>query len=258
MTCLKYILMPLLGGIIGYITNDIAIKMLFWPRKAIYIGKWKLPFTPGLIPRQKDRIARSIGNVVSAQLLNAETLQASLLSDDSLKVLRVKAAEFVDGLAVNEDTIRTFAAKYVDQEKFEAAVASARENIEHIIIQKITEADIGASVIARTVRLLNERLKEKLNIGIQALLFNKEFMEQIETVVSSAINDLIRTMAPDIVHTEIQKISNELLDRRFCDLNQDHQEKIPGLINRFVALYERILAANIGKIVRAVDISEII
>ena len=30
---------PLVGGVIGYITNDIAIKMLFHPKKAIYIGK---------------------------------------------------------------------------------------------------------------------------------------------------------------------------------------------------------------------------
>lgn len=47
---IKYILMPFLGGIIGYITNGIAIKMLFRPRKAVYLGHWKIPFTPGLIP----------------------------------------------------------------------------------------------------------------------------------------------------------------------------------------------------------------
>ena len=58
---LKLILAPVLGGVIGYITNDLAIRMLFRPRKAVYIGKLHVPFTPGLIPQQKERIAASIG-----------------------------------------------------------------------------------------------------------------------------------------------------------------------------------------------------
>lgn len=34
---LSYIIAPLLGGVIGYITNDIAIRMLFRPHTAKYI-----------------------------------------------------------------------------------------------------------------------------------------------------------------------------------------------------------------------------
>jgi Uncharacterized protein conserved in bacteria len=45
---------PVVGGIIGYFTNDIAIKMLFRPYRAIYIKGRQLPFTPGLIPRNKS------------------------------------------------------------------------------------------------------------------------------------------------------------------------------------------------------------
>ena len=73
----RAIVAPLLGGVIGYITNDLAIRMLFRPRKAVYIGKFHVPFTPGLIPAQQGRIAQSIGDVVSGQLLNEETVNAS-------------------------------------------------------------------------------------------------------------------------------------------------------------------------------------
>ncbi|NET52465.1 MAG: DUF445 family protein, partial [Merismopedia sp. SIO2A8] len=41
---------PIVGGVIGYFTNDLAIQMLFRPYNAIYVGDRKLPFTPGLIP----------------------------------------------------------------------------------------------------------------------------------------------------------------------------------------------------------------
>ena len=67
---IHYLIGPAVGAVIGYITNDLAIKMLFRPRKAVYIGTLHVPFTPGLIPSQQGRIAKSIGEVVSRQLLN--------------------------------------------------------------------------------------------------------------------------------------------------------------------------------------------
>ena len=53
MSVLHIILPIIVGGIIGYCTNYIAIKMMFRPHKAVYIGKFKLPFTPGIIPKIK-------------------------------------------------------------------------------------------------------------------------------------------------------------------------------------------------------------
>ena len=49
----QLIIGPLVGAIIGLITNGIAIKMIFRPLYAKYLWGWKLPFTPGLIPKEK-------------------------------------------------------------------------------------------------------------------------------------------------------------------------------------------------------------
>jgi uncharacterized membrane protein YheB (UPF0754 family) len=70
-----YISPPLLGGIIGYFTNDIAIKMLFRPYKAIYIAGRIVPFTPGLIPRNQERLAKNISKTIMDSLLTPEELQ---------------------------------------------------------------------------------------------------------------------------------------------------------------------------------------
>lgn len=258
MITIKYILMPVLGGIIGYITNDIAIKMLFRPRKAIYIGKWKLPFTPGLIPQQKDRIARSIGTVVSAQLLNAETLRASVLSEESLNSLRAKLLDVMNGLAHNEDTIEAFVSRYIGQETFEDASTTVKKNLVRVIVQKIAEADIGTTIITRGMQKLKDRIQERLNFGFQAALLNKEFMSQIETMIASAINELVNMLVPDIVSKEIDRISEELLKKRICDLYQKHQEKMPQLAEQIVCIYEKILEENIEKLIRAIDIGGIV
>ncbi|MEL6164560.1 MAG: DUF445 family protein [Cyanobacteria bacterium J06628_3] len=72
---LFYITSPVLGGIIGYFTNDLAIKMLFRPYKAWYIGGKQLPFTPGLIPRNQERLARNVSKTIMQSLLTPEELQ---------------------------------------------------------------------------------------------------------------------------------------------------------------------------------------
>jgi uncharacterized membrane protein YheB (UPF0754 family) len=66
---------PIAGSIIGYFTNDIAIKMLFRPYKAIYIGKRKLPFTPGLIPSNQERLAQKIADTIMGSLLTPTEIQ---------------------------------------------------------------------------------------------------------------------------------------------------------------------------------------
>jgi uncharacterized membrane protein YheB (UPF0754 family) len=46
----KILLPPLLGAIIGYVTNALAIRMLFRPLREYRIGPFRVPFTPGIIP----------------------------------------------------------------------------------------------------------------------------------------------------------------------------------------------------------------
>jgi uncharacterized membrane protein YheB (UPF0754 family) len=81
---------PLGGAIIGYFTNDIAIKMLFRPYKAIYFGKRKLPFTPGLIPANQERLAQRISDTIMGSLLTPEELQK--LAKRLLETERVEGA----------------------------------------------------------------------------------------------------------------------------------------------------------------------
>jgi len=87
---LELVLPPILGGAIGYFTNDIAINMLFRPYQPIYIGKRRLPFTPGLIPRNQSRLAQRVSDTIMSSLLTPAELQN--LTRRLLQVERVQAA----------------------------------------------------------------------------------------------------------------------------------------------------------------------
>ncbi len=85
---LPWILPPLLGAIIGYVTNRIAIKMLFRPLNPKRILGVQIPLTPGIIPRNRSDLARTIGRMVSEQLLSPNTIREQLENPqfrDSLK-----------------------------------------------------------------------------------------------------------------------------------------------------------------------------
>lgn len=91
MKALAFILPPLAGAIIGYVTNAVAVRMLFRPLKALYIGRWKLPFTPGILPRERGRLADSIGAMVERELLTPAVL-AERLNSGGVKEKILRAA----------------------------------------------------------------------------------------------------------------------------------------------------------------------
>jgi uncharacterized membrane protein YheB (UPF0754 family) len=83
--------MAFIGALIGGLTNHLAIKMLFRPHEAKYIGKWRLPFTPGLIPKRRDELAMQLGKTVTNYLLTPETFRKKLMTPDMEK----KAEDFL-------------------------------------------------------------------------------------------------------------------------------------------------------------------
>ncbi|MDR2142740.1 MAG: DUF445 family protein [Treponema sp.] len=80
----EFIIAPLGGAVIGYVTNAIAVKMLFRPLKEIRVAGLRLPFTPGVLPRHRRRLADSIGAMVERELFTPRAL-AERLADREVR-----------------------------------------------------------------------------------------------------------------------------------------------------------------------------
>ena len=87
---------PFISSLIGWLTNFIAIKMLFRPHKLFKIG----PFSfQGLVPKRKERIARSISETVELHLFNKEDIKkvSNQNSIESfLEIIEVKIDNFIE------------------------------------------------------------------------------------------------------------------------------------------------------------------
>ena len=85
MDILRLLLMVIIGGLIGYITNKVAIKMLFRPVNPVRI----LFFTfQGVFPKRKDEMARSLADTIEKELLSTDTIIAKLLNEENISKMK--------------------------------------------------------------------------------------------------------------------------------------------------------------------------
>ena len=115
----KYILPPLVGAVIGYFTNLIAVKMLFFPHEEKHIFGWRVPFTPGAIPKGKERLAKAAGEIVEKDLITKEDISSRMLTAEVEKPLIDRA------MAVLGENIRdTGAVLAGSPEKYDELIAT--------------------------------------------------------------------------------------------------------------------------------------
>lgn len=67
------LILTIVGGLIGWVTNILAIKLLFRPIKPIRIPILNIEII-GLIPKRKNEIAANIGEVISNELLSMDDI----------------------------------------------------------------------------------------------------------------------------------------------------------------------------------------
>lgn len=113
------------AGFVGGITNHYAIKMLFHPREEKRIGRWRVPFTPGLIPKRKDEIGRSLGKVVAEHLVTTEALQNLLAKADFRGRLEDRLSAFVTDWTSREETVEELLLRIWPREGVEAGLDQA-------------------------------------------------------------------------------------------------------------------------------------
>jgi len=104
---LVILFMAIVGAIIGSATNFLAIKMIFRPYKTMYIGKRKLPFTPGLIPKRRGELARQIGITVNDYLLTPDVIKNKLFSPEiRFAILQFAQTKAEEAIFLNNKTLK--------------------------------------------------------------------------------------------------------------------------------------------------------
>lgn len=268
---LAYIARPLIGAVIGYITNDIAIRMLFRPRTAKYLFGVKIPFTPGLIPKEKSRIAASIGDAISKNLMNKETLEKTLLSQEMLDKIRGEVICFFDKQKHNQETLHQFLSHFLTGEEVANMILNIKTKLASLVSVKLENSYFGIQIADIVVEHVMSRLRiNGLDIpigvfGFGALLGSQIWGRLAEMLTTPLKNFLARNI-DQMMYDHGGEFVNNLLDSQFedlssmqmCQLLKGHEPQIEQVCNTVVSLYKKLISEQLPKILATINISKII
>ena len=277
---LSYIIAPLLGGVIGYITNDIAIRMLFRPHTAKYVFGIHIPFTPGIIPKEKGRIAEAVGGVISENLMNKDVLEKYLLSEDMIEKVRSAVEEFIATQQRNNETVVQFLGHYLSKEEIDTIAQNINRSITKQTYEKLADSSVGEKV----AHIAIDHVAQKLTIdgaqellsgiggalggigGIAAGLFGGNIVakflsmlrEPAEHFLAKNINTMLRDNGEEIVSNMIGGEVDNFLNKPVSNLLEGHEEQLAQAVNTIESIYRSIITEHLPKILQSIDISKIV
>ena len=248
------IIRPLIGAGIGYITNWIAVKMMFRPLNEKRIGKIKIPFTPGIIPRNKARLAESVGNAINENLLTEDTLRETLLSDELKTELKEKISNYIDSLTENNTTVKDFICLYIDDEKLENNLELIKNNIANSIYETVLEANLG-SIVAQQIEL---SAKEKLKSSILGMLGGNAIISSISEGAALKVNDYIQKNGKELILSMVNSEISKYEDKKLSDVRQDIQTNNIDLTRFLMNAYENFILNKLSDILLTINIPKIV
>jgi len=144
----EFALPPLIGALIGYLTNWVAIWMLFHPYREYRVLGQRLPFTPGLIPRKRQQIVESIAETVERELLTSRDVFAVFRNHN----LEEHVRRAFDNVAQNTLVARFLPGEVLQRLKgiiLGDVMARLNDHIERLIDRLGDRVDVKALILKR-------------------------------------------------------------------------------------------------------------
>ena len=248
-----------LGGIIGAFTNYIAIKMMFRPYSEKRLLGFVVPFTPGIIPKRQNDLAKAIGRVVSDNLVDADGISKMLLSDETIGKLESKIDEMIHSLQTNENSLRVFFSNYAGEERVENLIKRVNDNLVSKIDGIVSDEKIGQTIAASAMSALDERIGDGFMGMITKNALADTIKDKITPKLANLINDVMRgdgrKMILSIVDDEINRFANGSVASWAAGMSD---EKIESLKRDVVNLYSEKVKTELPRLLRTIDISKIV
>lgn len=234
---LSWVMAPVIGGLIGLITNSLAIKMLFRPHRAIYIGKLHIPFTPGLIPKEKQRIANAIGEVISKYLLDDITIKKAICDEK----IKEKACQYIHQLVERMKQVKISIKELADQKNLANQLDYVKINIRdsfcEYVITAVTEGDLIDDLIQSAVI----SVQNEMNPLVAKLVKNP--LEAAKPQIVNNAKEIIRTRGQFMMEDYIDRKYDEFMDKKICDLAyliEEREEEIVAIVwDKYISFIEK-------------------
>ncbi len=199
-----------ISGLIGFLTNWLAITMLFRPAKKRPI------FGQGLVPAQKDRIAYRLAAAVSEDLINPEIIKQKIQESQAISKYRAQATEYIR--------------EVIDDPEFRSELKILAVNyVDEMVAQPEVRANIAESIIHQIENNIEENSFEKVALKAYSFIKGQEMQSLVEDALTKLpggvekgldkLDSFLDTL-PDKIETHSSAIENIVTSLLYKLINQ--------------------------------------
>lgn len=158
---------PLIGALTGWITNWIAVKMLFHPKEPKKFLFFKVQ---GVFPKRQKVMAEKLGNIVASELFSIDDVVEKMKSADNTEVLGFVETKIDDFINVKLTASMPMLAMLLNDDIKGKIKSTLLTEIEEVIPGVIdsyanklkNEVDVKAIVYEKVVNFSSDKLEEIL------------------------------------------------------------------------------------------------
>jgi len=254
-TLLIFLIPPAVGAVIGFITNVIAIRMLFRPLREIRVLGIRVPFTPGILPKQRSRLAQSIGAMVERELLTPEILRQRLAREDVRENVKKTLSLFTEKFLEKTpgELIKTH--ENFLSEKITGAVENMYPSFAFVFTDFLSRADIRRELESKG-RVFLRNVFLKLNVFQRLFISAGQYDITLEEKMPEIIEELTASTEALFNDDRIKKTFIKAVSSSFngiisgqsknisalFDINENEKQKLDDF------LFEKLMSAADGQI----------
>ena len=146
--------LPLIAAVTGWLTNWIAVKMLFHPVKPLNLGLFTIQ---GIFPKRQKAMAEKLGKIVATELFSIDDIISKMKSADNAEVLKFVESKLDDFINLKLSTSMPMLAMFLNDD--------LKSKIKTALLNEIGD------VIPGIIDTYANKLKEEVNI--EAIVYDK-------------------------------------------------------------------------------------
>ena len=187
---IKLFLTTVICSFIGWITNFIAIKMLFHPRRPVHIGSLVIQ---GIFPKRQKALAMNLAAVIEGELLSHDDIQEAMRHPEFTKKLKEKILEgFIEFLSKRLSTLHPMITMFLDGSMLSKIQSMLESELDRIVpkLLAVASSELQNSLDVR--KIIQDKIEnlsmEQLEILLMSIMTREfRFIELVGAVLGAVI-----------------------------------------------------------------------
>ncbi len=245
-TALSQLVIATFHGLLG---AWLAVRMVFRPLRPVYILGWKLPFTPGMIPSERESFLERFASVIADRVLTVETITDEIVNlGIQSEIHAVSALHYAEQTA-SEDFLTSLAQRFVgvlgDERNAEPISRRVNQGLSAIVVNEVGEkyGFVGKIIANRLIEtgLIRKILTLSLKDIARQLSLNPVAHDAMVEAITAVGQQMfttstgefkLPTAGPDQEMTVVDDFVKSLSRR--LDIERILREQLDGLSNEMI------------------------